>query len=126
MTQCLGGLKVRVGAIFLATGILLPAVGWADEKPALFGYGVRSCDDFIKAWDERAEGIDQGIAEYRRYEDWLAGFVSGLNLATGQDVLRGAQIEGAMRRAQVHCDNKRKDDFFTATMDLVKMLSQLR
>ena len=110
----------------LAAGVLLPAVGWADEKPALFGYGVKSCDDFIKAWDEREKGIDQGIAEYRRYEDWLAGFVSGLNLATGQDVLRGAQIEGAMRRAQVHCDNKRKDDFFTATMDLVKMLSQLR
>lgn len=126
MNRSFAGTFGPVLAMAIMGGTVTPVVCQAEDKVALLGYGVKSCDDFIQAWNEREEGVDRGIAEYRRYEDWLSGFVSGLNLATGQDVLRGAQIEGAMRRAQVHCENKRKDDFFTATMDLVKLLSQLR
>lgn len=106
----------------LALGVVIAA----EDKPALLGFGVKSCQDFMTTVDEREAGIDRGISDYRRYEDWMGGFVSGLNLATGQDVLRGAGVAGALRRIQVHCENKRRDDFFTAAMDLVKTLSQLR
>jgi hypothetical protein len=54
------------------------------------------------------------------------GGQTGLNLATGKDVLRGADINGAMGRIRAHCGGHPKDDFFTATMDLVRMLSGLR
>lgn len=112
--------------VLLTAAMILQTPAGAEDAPALLGYGVKSCDDFMDVWKEREVGVDRGIAEYRRYEDWLAGFVSGLNLSTGQDVLRGAEIAGALRRIQVHCEHNRGDDFFTAAMDLVKMLSQLR
>ena len=47
-----------------------------------------------------------------------------MNLATGQDVLVGVEIESAMRRIHLYCDEHRKEDFFTATMDLVRLLSK--
>ena len=126
MKRSMRGVVGAARACLLWAAIAGQSPVWADEKPALLGYGMKSCDDFITAWNEREQGVDRGIGEYRRYQDWLAGFVSGLNLATGQDVLRGADSAGALRRIQVHCSNKRKDDFFTAVMDLVKLLSQLR
>ena len=97
-----------------------------NKMPPLWGYGVNSCDAYVAAWNGREQGIDEHIAEYRRYEDWLTGLVSGLNLATGQDVLVGVTVDSAMRRIYLYCDDHRKDDFFTAAMDLVRMLSQLK
>jgi len=106
---------------------LLFSVGaQAEQRPPLWGYGVKSCDNYAAAWKGREEGVDRQIAEYRRYEDWLTGFVSGINLATGQDVLVGVEIDSAMRRIYLHCDENRKDDFFASTMDLVRLLSQLK
>jgi hypothetical protein len=98
----------------------------AEKMPPLWGYGVKSCDQYLRAVRGREEGQDLQRREYRRYEDWLTGFISGLNLATGQDVLKGAEIDSAMHRIRAHCGGNRKDDFFTATMDLVRMLSGLR
>lgn len=98
----------------------------AGKLPPLWGYGVKTCDDFLGAARGSEQGAEPQIAEYRRYQDWLTGFLSGLNLATGQDVLKGADIEGSLRRIRAHCGGHPKDDFFTATMDLVRMLSGLR
>lgn len=98
----------------------------AETLPPLWGYGVKSCHAYAQAWVGREEGVDLHIAEYRRFEDWLSGFVSALNLSTGSDVLAGAGIEGAMRRIHQHCDEHRKDDFFGAAMHLVRQLSTLR
>lgn len=94
----------------------------AEKMPPLWGFGVKSCDQFVKVM----EGDADGRGESKRYEDWLTGFISGLNLATGKDVLKGADIESAMRRIRAHCGGNKRDDFFTATMDLVRMLSGLR
>jgi hypothetical protein len=98
----------------------------AEGLPPLWGYGIKTCESYLAA----AEGVDQGVDlqvwEYRRYEDWLTGFVSALNLATGKDVLVGADIESAMRRIRAYCRGHQKDDFFAATRDLVRMLSGLR
>jgi hypothetical protein len=111
--------------------LVVCGVGGAAEPPAdagapLWGQGLRSCDDYARAWVGAEQGQETGIAEYRRFRDWLTGFVSGLNLATGGDVLAGADPEGAMRRIQLYCDEHRKEDFFTAVVGLVRELSQLR
>lgn len=111
----------------LILGLLWVAPGLgADKLPPLWGYGVKSCSDYLGAAKGWEAGIELQIAEYRRYEDWLTGFVSGLNLATGQDVLKGAEIEAAMRRTRAYCEGNRRSDFFNATMDFVRMLSRLR
>ena len=98
----------------------------AEKLPPLWGYGVKTCNDFLGAAQGWDAGPEAESTEYRRYQDWLTGFVSGLNLATGKDVLRGADIDGAMGRIRAHCGGNPRDDFFTATMDLVRMLSGLR
>jgi len=106
----------------LLSALALPSTGIADERP-LWGYGVRSCNAYLQAYDAEDAG---DAAEYQRYEDWLTGFISGLNLATGEDMLRGAGIEPAMRRTRAHCKGNKDDDFFNATMDFVRSLTSLK
>jgi hypothetical protein len=48
-----------------------------------------------------------------------------LSLATGDDVLRGVDTDGALRRIRIYCDEQPDDDFFTAGMDLIRQLSPL-
>jgi hypothetical protein len=110
-------------AALLALGLALGAGSSAGAPPELWGYGVRSCTDYLDAY---AAADDGNAAAYQRYEDWLTGFVSGLNLALDEDVLSGSGIETAMRRTRDHCERKPGDDFFAATMDLVRMLTSLR
>ena len=98
----------------------------AENLPPLWGFGTKTCDAFLVAADGRDQGEDLQVWEYRRYQDWLTGFLSGLNLATGQDVLVGADVDSAMRRIRAHCRGHGKEDFFTSAMDLIRMLSGLR
>jgi hypothetical protein len=107
---------------------LLVALSAASVQaaPPLWGLGVKGCESFLataKGWDQ---GVENDIAEYSRYQDWLSGFVSALNLATGDDVLRGAGIDGAMRQVRDYCSSHREADFFNATMGFVRSLSTLR
>ncbi len=101
-------------------------VGEAAEKPQLWGYGVQRCGQFLERWQADAEGDAEGVLEVRRFEDWLTGLVSGLSLATGEDVLRGADIPTAMRRIHFHCKHHPKDDFFNASMEMIRVLSLVR
>ena len=114
-------------ALWVAPALLLAvAAGSAHASPPLWGLGVKGCESFLataKGWDQ---GVDSDIADYSRYQDWLSGFVSGLNLATGDDVLRGAGIDGAMRQVRTYCGAHREADFFNATMGFVRSLSSLR
>jgi hypothetical protein len=107
----------------LVLSALLAAPGAVIADRPLWGYGVRSCADYLRAYEAEQAG---DALEYQRYEDWLTGFVSGLNLATGEDVLRGSGIESAMRRTRDHCQGHQDDDFFNATMDFVRTLSSLK
>lgn len=111
----------------LAYGLLLalPCAG-AEKLPPIWGYGVQTCAAFLSVADGMDQGVDLQRWEYRRYRDWLAGFVTGLNLATGQDVLVGVELEAAMSRIQAHCRGNQQEDFFSAAMDLVRMLSGLK
>jgi hypothetical protein len=115
-------LAVLTGPVLAAR----PKAAAPVDAPPLWGLGVKGCDAFLttaKGWDQ---GVDADIAEYSRYQDWISGFVSGLNLATGDDVLRGAGIDGAMRQVRAYCTSHREADFFNATMGFVRSLSSLR
>ncbi|EGV30332.1 hypothetical protein ThidrDRAFT_2806 [Thiorhodococcus drewsii AZ1] len=114
----------------LAVAVLCVApVAWAERAetaPALWGYGVKSCSAFLAVVpraDIPPELIDE---EYFRYREWLSGMVSGLNLVTGRDVLRGAQIDAAMSRIRATCEDDPGDDFFNASLRLVRSLGQLK
>jgi len=106
--------------------LLVPATAGAEKLPPIWGYGVKSCAAFTLAVKGRDAGKDLQDLEYLRYKDWLTGFVTGLNLSLGKDVLVGADIDGAMNRIAAYCTGHEKEDFFTATMDLVRMLGKLR
>ncbi|MEY6433074.1 hypothetical protein ABC977_11730 [Thioalkalicoccus limnaeus] len=109
----------RVGAVALLV-VLAPAPTAAST---LWGYGVNSCEKFLDA----AAGFERGdqTDEYRRYREWLAGFISGVNLATGQDVLRGAELEAALVRIAADCRGEPRMDFFNAAMGFVRFLMRL-
>ncbi len=94
---------------------------FAAQPPQLLGYGVKSCSGFMAASKQFDDGVS--TLAYRRYQEWLAGFVSGLNLATGKDVLRGATIDSAMTRILADCGGNSEQDFFNASMSFVRMLS---
>ena len=123
MKQCIPSVRSILLILVLAAAVPTAA---AEKLPPIWGYGVQSCKAFVTAADGREQGADLHDWEYRRYQDWLTGFVTGLNLATGKDVLVGADIDSAMKRIQAHCRGNEQEDFFTAAMDLVRMLSGLR
>lgn len=93
--------------------------------PQVLGYGVKPCEEYLQAYDGWDAGLETQIEQYLHYRDWLTGFVSGLNLTLAKDALNGVEIAGAMRRIQLYCDEQPTDDFFTAAMSLIKLLSKL-
>ncbi|MES9845110.1 MAG: hypothetical protein ABW162_07650 [Candidatus Sedimenticola sp. PURPLELP] len=99
---------------------------FAQNTPAVIGYGVKSCETYTQVYDGWDKGEEAHIAEYLRYRDWLSGMITGLSLATDMDVLKGSDIKGAMRRIELICDERPDDDFFTASMDLIRTLSSLQ
>ncbi|VAX06211.1 hypothetical protein MNBD_GAMMA26-970 [hydrothermal vent metagenome] len=105
--------------------LLLPLTSANAEKPQLLGYGVKLCEAYVTAYEGWDAGQEKQIAQYLHFRDWLTGFVSGLSLAMGSDVLRGVEVAGAMRRIQLHCDEHPTEEFFTAAFTLIKMLDKL-
>lgn len=112
--------------LLLAPSFGLGASGKGEKLPPVWGYGVKSCTAFLAAVDGREAGDALQDLEYQRYQDWLTGFITGLNLAMGKDVLVGADINGALNRIHAYCKGHGKEDVFTATMDLVRMLGRLK
>ncbi|MBV5309475.1 hypothetical protein [Chromatium okenii] len=110
-------------------GMLLASSALAADKPAtipaLWGYGMKPCADFLAAAPADALSIPLADEDYRRYREWLAGLVTGLNLTTGRDVLRDAELDAAMIRIRVLCAARPDDDFFNASLRLIRSLGQL-
>jgi hypothetical protein len=89
--------------------------------PILWGYGIKGCPDYLRV--APAAGAETvANEEYLRYREWLAGLVTGLNLATGLDVLKGAELEAALSRIRARCEEHPEDDFFNASLALLKSL----
>ena len=102
--------------------LLLAAASVWSQNASLYGYGVRSCDDLVasaRQW-ESGENEDAGALAHVQLMEWMSGFISGLSLALGSDVTRGAGVEGMMRQVVKQCTEHRQSDVFTATMKLIK------
>ncbi len=112
----------RSPSAWLGVLLLASAPGQAADAPTLWGYGVKPCSAFLAATPEVPDALRD--EEYRLYREWLAGLVSGLNLATDSDVLRGAEIEAALGKIRAECRKSPGSDFFGASVGLIKSLSQ--
>ncbi len=125
MRQVLRRTLVITVMLFATHFLALPLAIAEVSRPNIHGYGLRTCEAFLLSSKGRDDGIEQMIAQYLSYQDWFGGLVTGLSLATDMDVLQGVKVDGALRRIHVYCDDHPTDDFFTASMDLIKMLSKL-
>jgi len=113
--------------LVLASCLLaLPSLAAADQRPILWGFGTKPCKDYLVAYQGWQKGDDAATGEFLRYRDWLAGLVSGLSLATGEDVLHGTELQDTMGDIRKQCEQKQDGDFFDATMAIVRALSLLR
>jgi hypothetical protein len=94
--------------------------------PALWGQGAKSCAAYLSS--RPGPGTPAGIAseEYRLYRQWLAGLVTGLNLAVGRDVLAGGELDAAMLRIGALCEKQPQEDFFNTSLRLIRSLGQLQ
>ena len=116
-----------VNRLTLTLGIIIglgaPA---AVAGPPLWGYGIKPCRDFLAA--APGDGTPSALAgaEYARYREWLAGFVSGINLATARDVLDGAELDAALTSIRTRCQARPADDFFNASMNLIRSLGRAK
>ena len=108
-------MQVRVKPAFLVWLCCIGAPAVA-AGPVLHGHGGHTCVEYLDTWRRWEAGQDTGILDYFGYEQWFAGFVSGLSLATAEDVLRGAGVEGMMRRVRRNCEDDRKQDVFGAAI----------
>lgn len=97
-------------------------LGGQLQAASLLGHGVHRCEDYLTTWRGWDNNEAKAVAEMYRYEDWLSGFISGLNLISGDDQLLGLGVDSVLRRNQVYCDEHPKDDFMTATMAFIRSL----
>ena len=98
----------------------------ADVSSAVMqGYGVKSCHEFLANQALVEKNDVNAIVDDLRYRSWLSGFVSGINLATDDDVLRGVTIDSAMRRIAIVCDEKARYSFRESSMDFLEQLRAL-
>jgi len=103
---------------------LAVATGGASGEPVLWGYGVKTCRQLVEA--APGAGVPASIAseEFVRYREWLAGLISGLNLATGTDVLGGAELDAAVEKILARCKDEPNQDVFNAGIEEIKALSR--
>ncbi|AHF03126.1 hypothetical protein MARPU_03960 [Marichromatium purpuratum 984] len=114
------------GAIVLMLVLTLgSAAAWGRApSAALWGYGVKPCGEFLMVAPGAEAPPALADSEYLHYREWLAGLISGLNLATGGDVLRGAELDAALARVQAYCEDDPRQDFFNAALRLLRALQK--
>ncbi len=109
-------------AILLILVVLSTSLHAESITPKVWGYGTKSCSSYIEAYKAKEKGDQDKIWEYFRYRDWMTGFISGLTMATGIDVMQGVQPKSAMRRINLICEEDLGKDFFTATMEFIRII----
>lgn len=116
------GMKRRTKLV-LILALSLAGTLSAEEKPQVWGYGVKGCEDYLSSWKARG-GEERAGADFISYEEWLAGLVTGLTLASGEDVLRSQPFEESLQRIAQHCEKNIRDDFFNASLAVLRGLSK--
>jgi hypothetical protein len=114
---------VALTCIVLSFASLSAATNVAPGTPKVWGYGVKSCADFVNISKGFEVGNRREVIEYLHFREWFSGMVTGLSLATSSNVLKGAEIKGAMRRLRLHCEEHPQDDFFQAANAYLRLLS---
>lgn len=109
-------------AILLILFVLSTSVQAEGITPKVWGYGTKSCKSYVEAYKAKESGKQEQVWEYFRYRDWLTGHVSGLTMATGIDVMQGVDPKSAMRRIKLMCEEDLGNDFFTATMEFIRVI----
>ncbi len=109
-------------AILLILAVLSTSVQAESITPKIWGYGIKSCSSYIEAYKAKESGKQEQVWEYFRYRDWMTGFISGLTMATGIDVMQGVEPKNAMRRIKLMCEEDLGKDFFTTTMEFVRVI----
>ena len=117
------GAVAHLTALTIALVLTLSSLG-VEAAPPLWGYGVKPCRDFLTAAPSENAPTEVSGMEYLRYREWLAGLISGLNLATASDVLAGAELNAALTRIRARCQSHPDEDFFNASMSLVQSLNR--
>ena len=97
----------------------------ASAATLVHGYGGRGCPDFLETYRGWETGDERRVLDYFGYQQWFAGMVTSMSLVMGEDVLRGAEVEGMMRRVRRRCEDDRERDVFSAANAYLKELSQL-
>ena len=96
--------------VFLLTlllTVLLPSNGSA-EPVTVFGLGAKACGAFI---DAKA----QLSPDYRAFQSWVAGFLTGINrmLAADQlDMIQGVNFEAVEASIEQRCREHPAETFF--------------
>jgi hypothetical protein len=108
--------------LFACSLAVASAPAFPGSPGGLIGEGVKRCETLNAALRGASKGEDRAVYQLRRFEDWTAGFVSGLNLAAGEDFSHGVDIPGIVRRVGVHCEDHPTDDVFTALRLVLKAL----
>ncbi len=75
----------------------------AAAAPVAIGIGAGSCQRLLETLRLADQGKVRAVANELRYRSWMAGFVSGLSVAGGEDVSRGVPLEGLMRQLRFRC-----------------------
>lgn len=113
-------------AILLILVVLSASVQAESITPKVWGYGTKSCSSYVDAYKVKETGKQDQVWEYFRYRDWFSGLISGLTLATGTDVMQGVQPQSAMRRIELICEEDLGKDFFTASMEFIRVIGTNR
>ncbi|NCA70027.1 MAG: hypothetical protein EOM91_07950 [Sphingobacteriia bacterium] len=116
--------RIRRDALMLLVllGVWVASGAHAQGGGPVWGMGIKPCADFLLSAPADPDAAPIAGANYRAYREWLAGFVTGLNLATGQDVLHGAALDAAMIRIRSNCERHPEDDVFNAALRLLRTL----
>ncbi len=113
-------------SILLILLLLSTSVQAESITPKVWGYGTKSCSSYVAAYKEKETGNQDKVWEYFRFRDWLTGYISGLTMATGIDVMQGVDPKSAMRRIHLICEEDLGKDFFGATMEFLRVIGTNR
>jgi hypothetical protein len=112
---------MRIVITLIATILALPAWAEPQESPKFIGgAGATRCDEWLEARQQKASILSFGL------EDWVLGFVSGVNLMESErhDLLLNVSEKDVFARVDFYCREHASDILFQAaaiaTADLLR------
>jgi len=101
--------------------ILSPFV--VAKSPQLYGYGLKTCDHYRTTFLIAQQTPKIQNSDLMAYQNWLDGFISALNLATGRAVLVNMEWSEVSKKLALQCEDKRFPEFIDAVRSLIRLNS---